>query len=307
MSDPVHTLADLDHWPHAGTSLAVLGHPIAHSLSPPMHNAALAWLAQRDPRFRDWRYFRFDVPPHDLPRALALLHEKKFFGLNLTVPHKIIAFDLISEIDPAAQPIGAVNTLIRTERGWHGYNTDGYGLAMAVDEKLHHTIAGSHIIILGAGGAARGTAVECIKQGCASLWIHNRTQKNLTELSVLLAGISENSGRIPLHELPPNSSFANLPKDMLVINATSLGLHADDPSPIDLDKLPRPAGVYDMIYNPPETALLAQARERKIPYANGLSMLVHQGAKSLEIWTGVPAAETAPVMRTAAEAALHGV
>jgi len=304
--NPVLTLNDLASWSFSGTALAVLGHPIAHSLSPPMHNAALAELAKRDARFRDWRYFRFDVTPDDLPRALQLLHEKKFFGLNLTVPHKIIAFDLIADTDPAARPIGAVNTLVRTGRGWHGHNTDGYGLATAVRETLGRDLAGANIVLLGAGGAARGAAVECLQQGCAALWIHNRTQKKITELSVLLAGISEISGKIPVHELTPDSSFARVPADALVINATSLGLHPDDPSPFDLEKLTQPAGVYDMIYNPPETALLAQAWELKIPRANGLSMLVHQGAKSLEIWTGAPAAKTAPVMRAAAEAALRG-
>lgn len=303
-ADPVHTLDDLARWPHAGTSLAVLGHPIAHSLSPPMHNDALAKLGQRDARFRDWRYFRFDVPPADLPHALALLHEKKFYGLNLTVPHKVIAFDLVADVDPAAKPIGAVNTLVRTERGWRGYNTDGYGLATAVHEALGRKLAGTHIIILGAGGAARGAAIECVQQSCNSLSIINRTRANLTELFALLNPIS---GKIPLRDFLPGDSFSNLPANALVINATSAGLKAGDPSPIDLDKLPRPAGVYDMIYNPPETAMLAQARKLKIPYANGLSMLVHQGAKSLEVWTGAPATETAPVMRAAAEAALRGV
>src|SRR4051812_19523327 len=96
---PVLTLADLASWSRAGTALAVLGHPIQHSLSPPMHQAALAHLAAGDARFRDWDYFRFDIPPADLPRALELLHAKKFRGLNLTVPHKVIAFDRVARVD----------------------------------------------------------------------------------------------------------------------------------------------------------------------------------------------------------------
>ncbi len=307
-ADPVHTLDDLARWSHAGTSLAVLGHPIAHSLSPPMHNAALAGLAQRDARFRDWRYFRFDVPPADLPRALALLHEKKFYGLNLTVPHKVMAFDLVAEIDPAARLIGAVNTLVWTERGWRGHNTDGYGLATAVHETLRRKLTGANIVLLGAGGAARAAAVECLQQGCASLWIGNRTRENLDALFGLLKPIA---GKIPLHDFLVTPPLPAFPANPIYINATSLGLKASDAPPIDLGVLPSTAGSssYDMIYTTTttETPFVAHTKSLNIPSANGLSMLVHQGAKSLEIWTGAPAVETAPVMRSAAEAALRDV
>ena len=104
---PVLTLRELEHWSRPGTSLAVLGHPIRHSISPPMHNAALADLARGDARFKDWEYFRFDVPPADLPAALRLLHAKRFRGVNLTVPHKVLAFDLVAAVAPAARPVGA--------------------------------------------------------------------------------------------------------------------------------------------------------------------------------------------------------
>lgn len=98
------TLADLTAWSRPGTSLAVLGHPIKHWISPPMHNAALAELARADARFADWQYFRFEIHPDNLTQALDLLHAKKFRGVNLTVPHKIIAFDRVAEVDPAARP-----------------------------------------------------------------------------------------------------------------------------------------------------------------------------------------------------------
>src|SRR5437016_205734 len=101
-----------------------------------MQNAALAGLARRDARFGDWKYFRFDIPPADLPRALDLLQAKNFRGVNLTVPHKVIAFDRVVEVDEAARPVGAVNTLRPTARGWHGFNTDGYGLSAALRETL---------------------------------------------------------------------------------------------------------------------------------------------------------------------------
>lgn len=299
-ADPIYTLADLDSWAFPGTALAVLGHPIKHSVSPPMHNAALAEMAKRDGRFATWKYVRFDIAPEDLPVALEKLHARGFLGINLTVPHKIIAFDRVAAVDPAARPIGAVNTLRRTSDGWHGYNTDGYGLATAIKETLGRDLSGSHVILLGAGGAARGAAVECVQRGCASLSILNRTQKTLDELVALVAPLAPN---VPVHGVAPGA-LGSLPAEALVVNATSAGLKPSDPLPVDLTALPRPAGVYDMIYNPPETPLLAQARSLGIPAANGLSMLVHQGARALEIWseTAVPVAAMQAAVETAMRA-----
>lgn len=300
-ADPVHTLADLSGWSHAGPTLAVLGYPIKHSVSPPMHNAALAGLARTEPRFADWKYFRFEIHPDDLPKALDRLHAARFLGVNLTVPHKIIAFDRVAEVAPEARPVGAVNTLRWTERGWHGFNTDGYGLATAVRENLGLELAGTPVILLGAGGAARGAAVECLRRGCASLWIANRTAENLQALLTQLAPLA---GPVPLRGFAPSAPPADLPPGALVINATSAGLRPEDPPPADLTALPNVRAVYDMIYNPPQTRLLRQAELLGLPQAHGLSMLVHQGAKSLEIWSGIPAAQTAPAMARAARAAL---
>lgn len=297
--DSVLTLQDLGDTRPAGTALAVLGHPIKHSISPAMHNAALAEMARRDPRFADWSYRRFDVPPEDLPAALSRLHALGFRGLNLTVPHKVIAFDCVRSVDPAAQPIGAVNTLLWTPDGWHGYNTDGYGLATAVQEELGRSLAGASILLLGAGGAARGAAVECLQQHCARLWIANRSADNLRRLLDLLAPLAR---AIPVRGFEPGHPPADLPDDLLIINATSAGLRAEDPLPFDLSTVRHAAGVYDMIYNPPQTQLLAAAAARGIPTANGLSMLVHQGARALEIWSGVSVPVSA--MRTAARRAL---
>lgn len=298
-SSPVLTLADLDRWSHAGTALAVLGHPIKHSISPPMHRAALAAMAATDPRFTTWTYVRFDVPPADLPLALDRLHAAGFHGLNLTVPHKVLACATVEKIDPAAHPIGAVNTLRRTPTGWEGFNTDGYGLATAITETLSLNLADRPVILLGAGGAARGAAVECLRRGCRALWIANRTPANLTTLLNLLRPLA---GAIPLHGFDPAAPPAALPAGAIVINATSAGLRPEDPLPLDLAGLPTPCGVYDMIYNPPETPLLAAARARGLPAANGLAMLVHQGARALEIWSAAPV--PASIMRTAALAAL---
>jgi shikimate dehydrogenase len=298
---PVLELSDLAAWSRPGTSLAVLGHPIKHSISPPMHNAALAELARTDARFSDWEYFRFDIHPDDLPQALVQLHAKRFRGVNLTVPHKIIAFGRVAFVDPAARPVGAVNTLRWSESGWEGFNTDGYGLASAVRETLARELAGADVLLLGAGGAARGAAVECLQRGCASLAIANRTPENLATLLETLRPVA---GTIPLRGFSPAAPPSDLPAGALVINATSAGLRDSDPLPIDLATLPRPAAVYDMIYNPAQTPLLRAAAAAGLPFANGLSMLVHQGAKALEIWSGVPAGRTAPAMAAAARAAM---
>lgn len=300
-AESVLALADLEGWSFAGTALAVLGHPIGHSLSPPMHNAALAELAASESRFAAWKYFRFDILPEELPQALGLLHARGFYGVNLTVPHKVLAFDLVAAVDPEARAVGAVNTLRREGAGWRGFNTDGCGLAAAVREDLGIVFAGATVVILGAGGAARGAAVECLRSGCAALWIANRTRANL---DALLAGLAQVAPGIPRAGFAPERPPAGLATGAIVINATGAGLSESDPSPADLARFPRPAAVYDMIYNPPATRLLVQARALGIPCAGGLAMLVHQGAKSLEIWTGFPAARTAPAMRTAAAAAL---
>jgi shikimate dehydrogenase len=298
-ADSVLTLDHLATWSFSGTPLAVLGHPIKHSVSPAMHNAALAELARNDRRFASWGYFRFDVPPEQLPAALARLHAAGFHGLNLTVPHKVLAFDLVQEIDADAVAIGAVNTLRRTAGGWRGFNTDGHGLATALQADLGVKLAGAHVVLLGAGGAARGAAVECLRQQCAALWIANRTRANL---DALLAAVRPIAGTIPLHGFDPAEPPSSLPAGAVVINATSAGLRPGEPAPIALRRLPPGARVYDMIYNPPQTALLREAAALGLPHANGLSMLVHQGARALEIWTG--ARVPAGAMQAAAAQAL---
>ncbi len=300
-TEPTHTLADLAAWSFAGTALAVLGHPIRHSVSPAMHNAALAVLARTDARFASWKYFRFEVPPEQLPEALTRLHAAGFHGLNLTVPHKVLAFTLVKEIDPSAATIGAVNTLRRTPGGWRGCNTDGYGLACALRAELGVSLTNSQVILLGAGGAARAAAMECLDRLCGALWIGNRTAATR---HALIDELSRCAGRTELHSFDPAQPPGDLPQGAIVINATSLGLKPGDPSPLDLGQIPRPAGVFDMIYRPAQTALLRQAAGLGLPHANGLAMLVHQGAKSLEFWTGASATDNAPVMQAAAAAAL---
>jgi len=300
VAESIHTLADLSAWTFPGVALAVVGHPIAHSLSPVIHNAALAELARTEPRYRDWRYFKFDIAPGDLPAALAAFHRLNFRGLNLTVPHKSLVVEHLTKSDPFVRAAGAANTLTYFEDGWHGANTDGYGLTTSLQQELGAALAGSSVILLGAGGAARGAAVECLRARCASLWIGNRTAASL---ATLLTELQPIAGSTDLHGFDLANPPAGLPAGAIVINATSLGLAVTDPAPIDLKRIPKPGRVLDMIYRPPQTALLRQAAELGLPHANGLAMLVHQGARSLELWSGA----TAPVavMQAAALAALN--
>lgn len=297
--DDVLTLADLNDWPRDGTWLAVLGHPIKHSISPAMHNAALKEMGLRNPLFSQWRYVRFDISPDELPQALRRFHALGFRGLNLTVPHKVIAFGCVHHVDTAAQPIQAVNTLRWTAEGWKGFNTDGYGLAAGLREDLGATLRGADVVLLGSGGAARGAAVECLQQGCASLWIANRTPANRDEL---IASLRAMGASTKIQGFEPFGPLDQVPAGSWVINATSAGLRPTDPAPIDLSRLAPPAGVYDMIYNPAKTPLLASAEALGLRSANGLSMLVHQGARALELWTesAIPVEE----MRRAAKGAM---
>ncbi|MEO0794953.1 MAG: shikimate dehydrogenase [Verrucomicrobiota bacterium] len=289
VSDPdrVRSLDELADWQFEGTALAVLGSPIAHSVSPAMHNTALNLMAQTQQIFRDWRYFKFDVPPENLPEALERLYAANFVGINLTIPHKVHAVDLVCEIDPEARLSGAVNTLHRRADGWAGFNTDGFGMEQGVRRELKAELTGADVLLLGAGGAARAAAIQCLASGCRSLFIGNRNQERLAGLMAQLEP-AEGYKRVRSFDLaePPG----DLPSDAVVINATSLGLKEEDPAPIDVSLLRGSPKIYDMTYGV-VNALAQAAKDHGLAYADGLSMLVWQGARSLEIWTGalVPA------------------
>ena len=283
-SEVTYQLRDLNDWRFPGTSLAVIGFPVRHSISPAMHNAAIADLAAKDSQFNEWRYFRFEVEPEKLPQALPQFFEKGFFGLNLTVPHKEIAFDLIASIDAAAVEIGAVNTLKRAPDGYHGYNTDGYGLSKGIEEDLSASLAGSDIAILGAGGAARAAAVQALQSDCQSLCIINRSADRLENLLSSIQPIAREKG-IPIKGFSPQDTGLEFADHTLIINATSLGLNSSDPLPIPEERLSQDAALYDMIYNPRTTKLMKAVSDRGGRSANGLSMLVYQGVRALEIWS----------------------
>jgi len=277
-----YTMNDLGEFDFGERPLAVIGHPVRHSVSPAMHNAAIKKLTQQNSKFGSWSYFRFDVPPKEFNRAIQLFHAHNFFGLNLTIPHKVQAIDFVNSVSPDAENMGAVNTLLWGELGYSGFNTDGYGVSQGIREDLGATLKGADIILLGSGGAARAAAVQCLLEECKTLYVGNRSVSRLESMMEVLSNMKggSNAQAFPLAESP-----SNLPESGILINATSLGLKAEDPTPFDATKLPSGWKVYDMIYNPSETALLKAARVSGLDGANGLSMLVHQGARSLEIWS----------------------
>jgi shikimate dehydrogenase len=258
-------------------------------------------MAKSRPEFGHWRYFKFDIAPAELAAALTEFHAQGFLGLNLTVPHKSLALDCLTHADDVVRRAGAANTLKRFPDGWHGYNTDGLGLSAALQEKFGVKLAGAQVILLGAGGAARGVAVECLSARCASLSIGNRTAAHRETLRGDLQPFAGETDLRTFDLAEPGN--LHLPAGAIVLNATSLGLNESDPAPIDLGKSSAPIAVYDMIYRPPQTALLRQAAALGIPCANGLSMLIHQGARSLELWTG--AMVPVDVMQRAIRAALN--
>ena len=299
-TEKTYTFKDLENIEFGGTPLAVVGHPIAHSISPAMHNAALAKLREVDRRFSDWNYFRFDIPPEQFAKSLDLFHKRGFSGLNLTIPHKVQVMNLIQEVSSDALSMGAVNTLVRNESGYAGLNTDGYGLLRGLELDLGVSPQAMPCMILGSGGAARAAAVQCLLAGCERLYVGNRSPDRLLDLMTTLEKLS---GNIPVQAFPLNELPQDLPELGIVVNATALGLQTEDPPPIDAEKLASGWKVYDMIYNPPTTALLNCARHCNLPVANGLSMLVHQGARSLEIWSQNKVDVAA--MKTAAYRALN--
>lgn len=278
--DRVYTLEDLEKWEYEGVSLCLLGHPVEHSLSPAMHNAALEELAKEDEVFKNWRYFKFDVPGPYLAQALELCYLKHFMGINLTIPHKVEVVRLINSIDEVAKKMEAVNSLVFENTGYRGFNTDGYGLEAAIKHDLGISIKGKKIILLGAGGAAKAAAVQCLLAGCSELWIGNRTEERLDDLLKILGIMGQKKVRAFKFGTLPKG----FPKTGLLINATSLGL-LEDEMPIELDYFDSSLKIYDMVYGVQRTQLICAAKSRGMKASSGLRMLVEQGARALQVWT----------------------
>jgi len=297
LPEGVLDLAGLREATFSGIPLGVVGWPVRHSVSPAMHTAALATLAQTDPAFSEWHYTAFELQPSELPEAIALFRAKGFRGINVTVPHKVEVLPLLDEIDSVAEKMGAVNTLVFEDGKLIGYNSDGYGIECAVKEAFGCNLRGQSVLLLGAGGASRAAAAQCVESGVRSLIIANRT---LEKAQKIVEQISD--GEVQIQAATSSDAASQIESGTLVINATSLGLRAEDSLPIEVGELPEGCLLFDMIYNPAETPFLLAGRMRGYPVSNGLGMLVHQGVRSLEIWTG---REVDPqVMRKACEKSL---
>jgi len=275
-----------------------------------MQNAGIAELGL------NWRYLALEVHPDDLRAAIEGAKSMRFIGLNLTVPHKLLAMKLVDGLDESASTWGAVNTIRfegkdsagkwrpladfedrpREVRSW-GYNTDAGAITRSLQEDLKLETRNSTALVLGAGGAGRTAALKLAAENVSKIFLVNRTT---SKAEAVAAEIAERSPGVKTVVGYPDG-----PVD-LVLNATSLGLKSGDALPFDERKfdLKRAKAVYDMIYRPAETPFLSMARAAGCKTANGLGMLLYQGAKALEIWTG----KTAPLetMRRALHDNVYG-
>jgi shikimate dehydrogenase len=287
----VYTFADLQSWHDVDPPirLGVLGDPVEHSLSPQMQDAAVNHCKI------DMQYARFHILPGELGDALNRMRELQFVGLNLTLPHKVAAPELVDQLDEDAKQIGATN-VVKIERGkMHGFNTDGRGFARAIREEFSVDLRDLRVMILGAGGAARAIALECAKSHCERLVTANATFEKGERLAQKLRDFFVGPkvfGPVPrlqaIHWEESAFQFQIANVD-LVVNATPVGLNRGDPSPIPSRLLAPHLMVYDTIYSAAQTPLVTAALEAGARATNGLSMLLHQGALAFEIWFERPA------------------
>jgi shikimate dehydrogenase len=270
--------------------VGLIGWPVDHSLSPAMHNAAFAALGL------DWRYELLPTPPDRVAATLARLRAEGFCGINVTVPHKQAVMPHLVGVSDVAKAVGAVNTLIERGGRWIGHNTDVDGFLAALCQAGFEP-QGRRALLLGAGGAAQAVAYGLTRSGCTVV-VHNRTEQRAEHLADRLRKVD-----LTVH-VTPDLARLDLGRFDLLVNATSVGMWprtSASPWP-ETEPLPPHWTVYDLVYNPAETRLLAQARAARATAVGGLGMLIHQGALAFELWTG----EQAPldVMRNAAQQAL---
>lgn len=287
---PVYTLPDLQAWESVTAEenpplrLAVIGDPVAHSASPQMHNAALAACGI------DVRYCRLHIRPDELQEALRLLPEKRFLGINCTIPHKAGVLAAVDEADDGARAAGGVNTVVVGADGrLRGASTDGPGLARAVREQFGIELSAVRVLVLGAGGGAgRAVAMQCALSGAPHLTLLNRSVEKLQPLQEAIGTLypRELLSIAPWEEA---TLSAALEASDLVVNCSALGMQPGDASPIPASLLSPRHLLYDTIYTAGQTPLMLAAEAAGARSANGLSMLLHQGALSFEIWFQRPA------------------
>ncbi len=293
----VYTLEDLESRERLDVGadkpalLAVIGWPIAHSASPKMHQAAL------DAEGIAARYIRLEVEPGQVAEAFARMRALGFIGCNVTVPHKLDALAACDEVHADATMLGAVNTVRFDQDATRGFNTDGPGFARAVEEEFGVPFGSLKVGIVGAGGGAGGAiATQACLSGVRELVLVNRTLAKVEALAERL----ENAF--------PHTEISTCPLDDgllmefclgcdLIVNTSSIGLKAGDPSILHFDCLRKGQMVYDTIYQPAVTPLLALAMEEGCRTANGFSMLIQQGALAFQHW--FPGTEPLAVMKAA--------
>lgn len=254
--------------------VGLIGHPVEHSFSPPMHNAAFKALGM------DYAYVAFDVDPLKLKQAIEGAESLNIKGFNVTIPHKIEVMKHLDEIDEVAALIGAVNTI--DFKDMKGYNTDGIGAVKAIEEVT--SIKGKNVVVAGAGGASRAISFYIAKYGADTLTILNRN----VEKADSLAGDVSASGLIGEVKLDSMSEIARYMADAdILIDTTPVGMHPNvDAKPIVLaEDMHEDLVVFDAVYNPNETVLIKEAIKAGAKPVYGIKMLLYQGAESFKIWT----------------------
>lgn len=256
---------------------AVIGHPVGHSLSPAIHNAAFR------ARGLDWVYLAFDVAAGSVAPAFAGVRALGVAGLSVTMPHKQAAAEHADELTDDARRLGAVNCVVNRNGSLVGHNTDGAGFLAALDAEIGFSARGARCVVLGGGGAARAVVLALTRAGAAQIVVVNRTPARARSAAAL-------GGDIALVAAPEEAESMVSGAD-LVVNATRVGM--GEPSttdlPVVLDWLHPGQVVADLVYQPLRTPLVLGARQRGITAVNGLAMLVHQAALSFELWTGIDA------------------
>jgi shikimate dehydrogenase len=275
---------------------AVLGHPIGHTLSPVMHNASIQALEF------DGIYLALDVHPDRLMEVLPAMQTMGFGGVNLTVPHKEIAFHGLEKLDDSALLFGAANTVEFTEEGMVGHNTDGYGFIKALEEAFGKSVENDAVFVLGCGGAGRAIALQAAVKGAKTLVLADIDADRVRRLKDEIIGLTP---KVEVVEALCDCEKAELCRACdLVVQASPVGMKEGDPSLLSAEAFREGQRAFDLIYMYPETAFLSTAREAGAGIANGLGMLLHQGARAFEIWTGIE--PNIPAMRQALEEAVYG-
>jgi shikimate dehydrogenase len=257
---------------------AVLGHPIGHTMSPIMHNASIEALGL------DAIYIALDVAPEKLMEVLPAMQSMGFGGVNLTIPLKEVAYRGLSNLDESARLLGAVNTVQFTERGMVGHNTDGYGFLKAMEEAFGDPVKGAAVFVLGCGGAGRAVALMAAGAGASVITLADVDEKKIASVTDELAKLYPEVSVARAKR--PDEQMASCRTADIVVQATPVGMKETDAALLGPEAFRSGQRAFDLIYMYPETVFMKQARLGGARTANGLGMLLHQGARAFAIWSG---------------------